>query len=460
MNLNLNCQFLSSKIQASSQARLVYLLLEVLGDHAAASLPLNVSLVIDCSDSMHILMVTSQQFEHLARRGQLVEVVTDGVPAWRLRGGDSVDMTAFPRRIDHVAEALRQTAGQLRPVDRFSLIAFASSARTLIPSSPGSERELLMRAAGQLEQLNLGDETEMADGLALGFHELSITEDTAAARRIILLTDGYTRNIPQCYRWAQSARERGVTLSTLGIGSEFNEELLIPLADSTGGHAYYVEKAEDLPGILRQEFSAALSVACRSMEIKLRLAPNVELRRAHRVLPNAARLDPGPNQGGSYTFFLGDLESGAPPALLLELILPPLSPGAFKPGEVVLSWQDPASSGSRLNRRQPLALQVEAGMIEDRNPAVARMVQKIAAYELSTRALADAAAQGPAGASQRLRAAATRLLEMDEPLLAEAMQRRADTVELGGQVDAGLTKRLRYDTRSVAAINNKGKGQT
>lgn len=460
MELELRCQFLSPKIQASSQARLVYLSLEVLPGSAAVALPLDVSLVIDCSNSMHILMVSNDAFNQLARTGQIMEVINDGVPAWRIRAGDDRIVSKFPRRIDFVASALKQIAEQLRPIDHYALIAFAASARTLIPNTPGTERQRLYQAAGQLERLQLGDETEMADGLALGLEELSTHEVPGNAKRVILLTDGYTRNVAQCYQWAERAKTRGVALSTLGIGNDFNEDLLIPLADASGGHAYYVEKPEDLPDILHQELGIALSITCRAMTVQLQLASNVTLRRIHRVLPGVARLEPGANQDGSYTIPLGDLEASAPPALLLELVLPAVKPGPYHPGQVAISCEDASQPGSRITHRQVLALQVETDVVEDRQPGIAKMVQKVAAYELCTRTLAEATAQDRSNATRKLQTAATRLLDMNEPSLAGMLLRQAEALEQRGQVDATITKRLRYDTRSVAIAGTARAGES
>jgi Ca-activated chloride channel family protein len=78
------------------------------------------------------------------------------------------------------------------------------------------------------------------------------------------------------------------------------------------------------------------------------------------------------------------------------------------------------------------------------------VVEKVGAYKLGTQAL-DAARQGDKGlATQRLRQAATRLLDLGEQSLADAMQRQADSLENSGTVDSTATKRLRYDTRRIA----------
>ncbi len=57
---------------------------------------------------------------------------------------------------------------QLRPNDRFSLVAFAGEAVTLIPNSPGREKRRILGALDGLDRLQLGDETRIGSGDAAG----------------------------------------------------------------------------------------------------------------------------------------------------------------------------------------------------------------------------------------------------------------------------------------------------
>ena len=70
--------------------------------------------------------------------------------------------------------------------------------------------------------------------------------------------------------WRDQARQLSLPISTLGIGNDFNEDLLIPLADLTGGRAYYIENPEQMPTAFDYELGAARAVRFRNLEIKLR----------------------------------------------------------------------------------------------------------------------------------------------------------------------------------------------
>ena len=72
--LTLNCLVNTPSLPAAGSLRLVYLLLEVGGGADAGSLPVNLALVVDVSESMHFRLATEEQFEDLARKGLLKEV--------------------------------------------------------------------------------------------------------------------------------------------------------------------------------------------------------------------------------------------------------------------------------------------------------------------------------------------------------------------------------------------------
>jgi Ca-activated chloride channel family protein len=435
----------------------VYLLVEIAGGEGAETVPSNLAFVIDVSESMRIRLVSDEQFADLARSGQVQEVMTDGVPAYQVKASSSELLASLPRRIDYVSEALSVASEYLRPADFFSLTAFAGWAHSMIPSVSGAERPRLRQAARELERLLLGDGTQMAEGMAMGLAEIERRESHNRAARMILLTDGHTLKVNECYQWAEKARQAGVKLTTMGIGTEFNEDLLIPLADSTGGSAYYIETPVQIPDAFHKELGAVQRITYRNLEVKLQLTNDVELRRVYRVLPELSLFDPGPNMEGSYAMLLGDYDPGAPVTLLLELILPAWKAGVYRLAQTLLAWDDPSSQLERQNLRRDIAIEMVEGAEESLDERVMNIVEKVGAFKMGAAALDKAQsaaligdAQDKDAATVRLRQAATRLLDLGEIALAKSMLKQADTLESSGSLDAEATKKLRYETRKIS----------
>ena len=434
---------------ATAQPQLVYALLEPRLPRRGPSAPVNLGLVIDVSASMRIPLLTPAQFEELAGQGLVHEVVADGIPVWQFENVTTASLKRYPRPIDYVAEALKVVLEQARPSDRLSLVAFAARAETVLPLTPGKEKRRLKPIIHAIGTLNLGDDTYMGAGMAVSFQELQRGAAPEYATRMILLTDGFTRDHASCLAWTAQATAAGYAISTLGLGTEFNEDLLIPMAEQTGGRAHFVADPGQLPDIFRAELAAAQAVGFRRSELKLQLTPGVELRRVTRVKPALARVNPGSNAGGSYSIPLGDMEWDAPPAFLLELIVPARAAGEYRLAQAVLS-SDPVGAG-RATARADLVGRFAGGAAAD-GPADQRVmgyVERVVAFNLQTRALEEAAAGDVESAIRRLQAAATRLLDMGETKLARALQQQAESLEGRAKLDATATKELQYATRQL-----------
>jgi Ca-activated chloride channel family protein len=454
--LTLSCMLAATTAPVTGQRRLVYLLVEVTGGEGAGSLPGNLGFILDASDSMRIRLVTDEQFVELAKNGLAQEVMTDGVPAYQIRSVPPEMIARFPRRIDYVSEALHVASEFLRPVDYYSVVAFAGQAHTMIPATPGKDRRRLNQAAGELEYMKLGDETNMAEGIAMALKEVKLKTDKKYATRLILLTDGHTRNVKECYELAREARKAGIKLTTMGIGVEFNEDLLIPLADQTGGNAYYIQTPNQLPDAFRNELGAATRISYRNVEVKVQQAEGVELRKVHRVLPELSTFDHGANMNGSYALILGDHDPAVPQALLLEFVIPPWSAGSHRIGQFLLVWDDPEGGMVRKSKRQEVNILLSSKATAPLNDRVMNIIEKVGAFKMGTKALevAQNAAktadqEGKNSATVRLRQAATRLLNMGEDSMANTMLQQAENMERSGKVDPEVTKRLRYETRRM-----------
>ncbi len=451
--LALDIRLNRTTIPGVRQPQLVYVLLSIqpTAELGTVRLPVNLSLVVDRSQSMCIPILTEEQFEELARRGGVREVVVDGVPVWEFRNVPPDLAAGAPRNLDFVKTALRNVVEQLGPADRFSLVVFARDARVLIGNEAASKRRRLLAAVDQLDGLQLGDETYMARGMALGYAEATRRMSPETVTRMVLLTDGFAADGEECLRQAQQAANARIPISTVGLGVEFNEELLISIADMSKGNAYFVHDPQEIPDVFARELSGVQAVALRNLELKLALTGGVELRKVHHVKPAIADLGKPAVMDGSISIPLGDLERDAAPALLLELIAPPRPTGKYRLAQVVLAYDNPVQALAGQKVRADIVVQYDesAAAGAPLDPHVMNVVEKVSAHTLQTRALEEARAGNIAGATARLQAAYTRLLAMGEGELAEATRQEIENLQRSGQVSAAGTKRLRYETRRL-----------
>ncbi len=443
--MQLRCR-VNPYIPVTHQRHLVYALIEVIPEAASSTAaPVNLGLVVDASRSMSIPILSEAQFEALSAKDVARRKTVDGVQVWHFEVPRGCKPDA-PSNMDFTVDALRTVAGRLRPGDRFSLVAFAEDALLMVPNAPGTDRQRLLDAIERLDRIDLGDETYMARGMAAAHREIAAGAAPGVVARMVILTDGYTKEEPACRQRADQARAEGIVLSTMGLGLDFHEELLIELAEASGGHAYFAEDPAEIPAILAEELSSAQSITWRDLALSLALPGDVSLRRVHRVTPTITHIPANPD-----AIVLGDLEASQPPAVQLELVVPPRPAGAYRLAQVALQAR-PASGGAprsgttqdvlgRYSERPSEAGQTDAALMA--------AIQKVSAYKLHTQALEDARQGNVAGATRRLRSAGERLIELGQDQLGQTMLDEAQRMETEGKMSSEGTKRLRYGTRRL-----------
>lgn len=139
--------------------------------------------------------------------------------------------------------------GSLLPQDQVGVVAFTSQPEWLVPLQYNDAPDRLAR---RLRSLTPGGGTAIYPALEAAFTSLVDANVATAFRHIILLTDGHSPGGPYTALLADLADE-GITLSTIGVGDEVNQELLKTLAEGSGGRYYPVEDPRRLPQVFFRE---------------------------------------------------------------------------------------------------------------------------------------------------------------------------------------------------------------
>ncbi len=99
--------------------------------------------------------------------------------------------------------------------------------------------------------------------------DLRLSGDTLS--RVIVLTDGLANtgvtNPSDIAEMAANARRNGVRVSTIGLGVDYNEDLLQSIAEGGGGKYYYVESPVQLARIFEEELKSAFATSARDVHI-------------------------------------------------------------------------------------------------------------------------------------------------------------------------------------------------
>src|SRR5258708_36015870 len=70
-------------------------------------------------------------------------------------------------------------------------------------------------------------------------------------------------------RLCQNLSEEGIAVTTIGLGDDYNEDLMAGLAEASDANYYYVKDTEKLPEIFAKELGELFTVAAREVRIEI-----------------------------------------------------------------------------------------------------------------------------------------------------------------------------------------------
>jgi Ca-activated chloride channel family protein len=291
--------------------------------------------------------------------------------------------------------------------DRIALIQYDDAAQVLVPSVK-ADREGKQHLAGAVRALRPGGATNLHGGMSLGRDEVLRTMTSGQVSRVILLSDGLANagesSSDVIADAARQAADKGVRITSVGVGLEYNEDLMEAIAESGRGNYYYVRDAAELERVLGGELSSAQATVASGLELRLR--PACTGVSVAEVYGYETRRD-----GDAVVVPMADLFGGDSRRMIVALRVPDRVAGRQGAVHAELRYRDVATGESRTTRLS-LALDVT----DDQHAAEGSIDREVMAQVLkaqsarSVREAARAYQQGDAaGAGAILRSSQQRL---------------------------------------------------
>ncbi len=245
---------------------------------------------------------------------------------------------AEARKLDFVKTAAHHLVDMMGPDDLLSIVTYSQQVQVPWPSRPvGRDREELHRI---ISGLYPGGSTFLSGGLEEGFRQAKSGKRKGTLSRVLLLSDGLA-NVGVSNRGALRERagdmaEKGISVSTFGVGNDFDEELMTGIAGGGGGNYRYLGDPERIVAALESEFHTASRTAAFEVEIILRLKREC---RFGSILGRDWRRD-----GDAYVIRLGDLSAGERRTVFAKVNVAGEGIGLREVGDVALRYRDPETS--------------------------------------------------------------------------------------------------------------------
>lgn len=289
------------------------------------------ALVIDTSGSMREFADQEQANDLIQSRGlRGAQTASDG------SAYQSFNLS-LPTKLDQAIQAAHTFVDdpRLKSDDKVTLIHFDDKARTLLPLTPLSDKQAIHQALESLRQFSGG--TRMGKGLSCAHEELSrLSSDFT--KRVLLLTDGATSEENNCRSVARQFAAVNVPIAAIGVGVEYNEDLLRELAEVTQGRPYPLNTTAQLGPILDGEIHSSVREVVTDVRVAVVPVKGVAMNGMTRVYPNLAAVEMAQSP-----YRLGNVAAGDYTVFMLEFTVAGVarSPGRARLAQVKLSGNVP-----------------------------------------------------------------------------------------------------------------------
>ena len=178
--------------------------------------------------------------------------------------------------------------------DRVAVVVYDTHVQTLLPLTTVDAARMQIKQL--LAQVETGGYTALHEGWLRGAELLAPHAGRTAVNHVVLLTDGQANrgltDVSEICAQVGALAAAGVTTTTVGLGADFNEELLTAMATAGRGRAHYGERAVDLAETFESEIGLLSHLQWRDVRVSLRgAAPHTS---------QVQLLNPYPRQGDAW----------------------------------------------------------------------------------------------------------------------------------------------------------------
>jgi len=286
--------------------------------------------------------------------------VTDGRPLNLALVIDRSGSMADRGKLEYARQAAIALVDQLNKDDRLAVVIYDDNPELLVPSTWVTESEKIKE---KISGVTHRGSTNLSGGLAMGREQVKKYFDNEAINRVIILSDGLAnRGITsrdELRRLVAGWGEAGVRVTAMGLGADFDEDLMWDLANSSGGAYHFIESPSQLAGIYEKELRTLAATVAKDVTVTLNLPEGVRLG---QVYGYASKVE-----GDRVKITVGDVASAQLRRVRVQLFLPTAEEGKTEIAGVRLDYRD-ALNDSRKVRSEA---KVEVACVKDETKVTA-----------------------------------------------------------------------------------------
>ncbi|MFB9078027.1 VWA domain-containing protein [Flavobacterium procerum] len=191
-------------------------------------------------------------------------------------------------KIEKVKSAMKKFVEGLDDNDILSIISFDDRAKVVLGAKKiGNDKTQLYK---MIDGIYGGGSTNINDGMMFGYQEALKNHSKNINSRVILLTDGMTNsgetNPEKIILNSKTYNDKGIEISTIGVGDQLDFDLLRQLSDAGNGSNYFIgENEEDIQKTFVDELQSLLFQIGKRPKVIIELPKNFKIKEFYGYQP-------------------------------------------------------------------------------------------------------------------------------------------------------------------------------
>lgn len=434
---------------------------EALPDPSASHVPLNIVVLVDSSATMHHFQLSDEEREYwmgvAISRDEMERGEADEREAVYWAGQTLAEMQSIARTpMALVAEGIGNLLETLKSEDRVAVIAFADRVHTVFGADdwaafPDQCRVQLEHLREQRLPVDIGTGTCMAEGLRTAGEALRAHVGGGYINRLIIISDGIVQDAAESLATISGIQDSGYSITTIGVGDEFDEEFLTQVADNSRGEYRYAPDIAEINECLKQEVAMLQTTTITDLYVALRGLNGAVVQDLSLVRPSMSLFDEVYTEDDWTRARIGSVSTVSPTGILVQIASSALPEGEQPLCEALFTWSTAgkAENVRSGNEKATIAVHVAAGAAQP-NPQVADIVDRFTIYKYEREAQRAQERGDIDRAREKLGAATRELHKIGESALAADMEQQI--VSLGSaSADPTRLKRIKATTRRLVS---------
>lgn len=186
-------------------------------------------------------------------------------------------------KIRNARQAAKYIVDQLGPDDFVSIVSYDQIVDVVYPAGRVENK---MGIKSKIDRITDRGSTNLMGGAMKGFDEVKKNYRSGYINRVLLLSDGLANEgitnpteIERIIRRKNS--QDGISISTFGVGNDYNEDLMTAMAESGTGNYYFISNANDIAGIFEKEMNGLKNILVQNAMLEIRLPEYVNIEKVY-----------------------------------------------------------------------------------------------------------------------------------------------------------------------------------